>query len=193
MLCPIVILFNPISTFFRISATDGLSNTTEDISAWTIEDTVKLAGILAQHGVDLIDVSDGGNYPVKASPFQSGPIRHTSGAYQARLAEAIRKIHGPTSGANIGGEIKDGHHSIYVGAVGGIRTGEIANDVLTKGQADVVFVGRQFQKDPGTVWAFAEQLGVQIKAANQIQWGFWGTGSMKNWPISALAMKGKKE
>ncbi|KAG2363014.1 hypothetical protein BDR07DRAFT_1609092 [Suillus spraguei] len=54
--------------------------------------------------------------------------------------------------------------------------GKIAQEVLNKGQADVVFVGRFFQKNPASVWAFASDLGVTIKIANQIVWGFGGRG-----------------
>ena len=35
---------------------------------------------------------------------------------------------------------------------------------------DVIFVGRQFQKNPGQVWAMAEELGVEIYVAHQIEW-----------------------
>ena len=48
----------------------------------------------------------------------------------------------------------------------------------TQGQADVVFVGRQFQKNPGTVWAFADELGVTLTVAHQIEWGFMGRGKV---------------
>ena len=82
-------------------------------------------------------------------------------AYQAPFAEAVKKAHGI-----------DTPRRLLVGSVGGIKTGEIAQDVLSKGRADVVFVGRQFQKDPHVVWTFAEQLDVKIKVANQIGWGF---------------------
>lgn len=62
---------------------------------------------------------------------------------------------------------------LLVGAVGGVTDGHIAQGILDKGQADVVFVGRQFQKNPGTVWAFAEDLGVDIYLAHQIEWGMF--------------------
>lgn len=59
--------------FLRISATDWLENETEE--SWKLEDTVKLAEILAEKGVDLLDVSSGGLDPrqkVKAGPgYQS--------------------------------------------------------------------------------------------------------------------------
>ena len=49
---------------------------------------------------------------------------------------------------------------------------------LPQGQADAVFVGRQFQKNPGTVWAFAEDLGVKVTVAHQIEWPFIGRGGI---------------
>ena len=61
-----------------------------------------------------------------------------------------------------------------IGSVGSITDGHIAQGVLDKGQADVVLVGRQFQKNPATVWAFADDLGVEIQKAKQIGWGFEG-------------------
>lgn len=56
--------------FLRISATDWLENE-EGVDSWKVEDTVKLAEILAEKGVDLLDVSSGGLNPrqnVKSGP-----------------------------------------------------------------------------------------------------------------------------
>lgn len=142
--------------------------------SWRIEDTVKLAGIIAEHGVDLIDVSTGGNHP--SQNIKVGPLSHAPTAYQAPFAEAIRKVHGVDTGS----ETAKGKKGIHVGTVGGVRTGGIANEVIESGKADVVFVGRQFQKDPGSVWTFAEDLGVSVKVAHQIEWGFKGRGSSKS-------------
>lgn len=44
----------------------------------------------------------------------------------------------------------------------------------TQGQADIIFVGRMFQKNPGLVWQFADDLGVELHHASQIGWGFQG-------------------
>lgn len=57
--------------------------------------------------------------------------------------------------------------------MGTITGGKQANQLLEEG-LDVVFVGRMFQKNPGLVWSFAEELGVEINVANQIRWGFGG-------------------
>ena len=80
---------------------------------------------------------------------------------QAQFSEAIKKEHGI-----------DTPTGLLVGAVGQLNTGPVANEVLERNMADVTFVGRQFQKEPGTVLAFAEQLGVEIEVANQIRAGF---------------------
>ncbi|KAI0775531.1 hypothetical protein BD413DRAFT_602773 [Trametes elegans] len=139
----------------RISATDWLEESLPSEPSWRSEDTVRLAGILAEHGVDLLDVSTGGLHPQQK--IKGGP------AYQAPFAEAVKKAHGD---------------KILVGSVGNITDGKTAQNVLDKGQADVIFVGRQFQKNPGTVWAFAEDLDVALTQAHQIEWGFKGRGKL---------------
>ncbi|KAG5652371.1 hypothetical protein H0H81_005233 [Sphagnurus paluster] len=141
--------------FLRISATDWLEESLPNEASWTSKDTVKLAPILHTHGVDLLDVSTAGNHPKQK--IKGGP------AYQAPFSHAVKKSLDPSS-------------KLVVGAVGSIKDGHVAQGVLDKGQADVVFVGRQFQKNPGTVWAFAEDLGVEIRLPNQIRWAFKGRG-----------------
>ena len=138
----------------RISSTDRLEALPE-IPSWKIEDTVKLAGILADHGVDLLDVSSAGNHPRQSVQ----ELRGDRVAYHADLSAQIRAAVG---------------HKILVGAVGGIKTGHIAQKVLDDGQADIIFVGRLLQKNPGTIWQFAEELGVKVKAQTQIEWAFFG-------------------
>lgn len=60
---------------------------------------------------------------------------------------------------------------MLVGCVGGIRNGHVANEILEKGQADVVLLGSAFLKNPGSVLAFAEDLEVDTYLANQWEWG----------------------
>jgi 2,4-dienoyl-CoA reductase-like NADH-dependent reductase (Old Yellow Enzyme family) len=114
----------------RVSATEWLEEALPNEPSWRIEDTVKLAGILAEHGIDFLDVSSGGNHP--KAIMKVGP------AYQALFAQAVKEAIGD---------------KLVVGSVGSITNGKIAQEVLDKGQADVVLVGRQFQKNPVTVWA----------------------------------------
>ncbi|PBK58825.1 FMN-linked oxidoreductase [Armillaria solidipes] len=136
--------------FYRISGSENLENIFPDSPSWRSEDTVRYAAILAQHGVDFLDVSSGGNNA--RQKITMGP------AYQAHFSHAVKK-------SNPG---------LLVGTVGRINDGLVAQEVLDKGQADVILVGRQFLKNPGLVWAFADDLGVKIRAAHQIRWGFGG-------------------
>ena len=59
---------------------------------------------------------------------------------------------------------------MFVGTVGSIRDGKLANQLLEEG-LDLAIVGRWFQKNPGVVWAFAEDLGVDVAMPSQIAWG----------------------
>ncbi|KAI4863299.1 NADPH dehydrogenase [Hypoxylon rubiginosum] len=155
--------------FVRVSATDWL----EDVEgysgerSWTSADTARLAPLLAARGVDLLDVSSGGNHPLQR--IRAGP------AYQAHLAGAAKRAVGD---------------DMLVSAVGSITTGALAEKLLVGGGGgnggkddgddtplDVVMVGRLFQKNPGLVWAWAEELGTAIYVANQIGWGFGGRGT----------------
>ncbi|KAI0353897.1 FMN-linked oxidoreductase [Trametes cingulata] len=132
--------------FLRLSATDWLEHVLPDEPSWTLEDTVRLSGIVADRGVDLIDVSSGGLDPRQKIEF-------VAPAYQAHFAEAVKKAVGDR---------------VLVSAVGGITTGKLAQEVLDKGQADIILVGKQFLKDPAAVTAFAEDLGIEVKLPHQI-------------------------
>lgn len=63
--------------------------------------------------------------------------------------------------------------------VGTITSGKQAQELLEEGGLDLAIVGRMFQKNPGLVWSFAEELGVQINMPNQIRWGFGGRPGAK--------------
>lgn len=65
---------------------------------------------------------------------------------------------------------------MLVGTVGSITSGKQANGYLEDDNLDVAFCGRMFQKNPGLVWQFADELGVEGRWANQIRWGFGGRG-----------------
>ncbi|KAA8894040.1 FMN-linked oxidoreductase [Sphaerosporella brunnea] len=134
--------------FLRISADDWLD---PSIPSWTVEQSARLAPLLAERGVDLIDVSSGGLDP--RQKIKGGP------GYQVHFAKAVREA------------VKG---KALVSAVGSIDTAHLAQSILDAGSADVIMVGRGFQKNPGIVWAFADELGVEMKAANQMGWGFGG-------------------
>ncbi|KAK6070497.1 NADH-dependent flavin oxidoreductase [Seiridium cupressi] len=145
--------------FVRISATDWFefdpSSKEEFPETWTVAQSAELSSLLADRGVDLIDVSSGGIHAKSATAIKSGP------AYQAPFSRDIKKAVGD---------------KILVSAVGGIKTGALAEEVLQSG-VDVVMAGRWFQKNPGLVYQFADELEVDVKMANQIGWGFGGRGN----------------
>lgn len=139
--------------FLRISATDWLEEAKEIKESWTVDDTVKLAPMLAERGVDLLDVTSGGNHPAQHP--------HVGPGYQAPFAKAVKKAVGD---------------KMAVATVGSITEGKQANQLLEEG-LDLVIVGRMFQKNPGLVFAWADELGVEVEMPNQIRWGFGGRGA----------------
>ena len=111
--------------FLRISATDWLEEVPSDQipESWTSKDTVKLAPLLAEKGVDLLDVSTGGNHPLQHP--------HSKPAYQAPFAIDVKKAVGD---------------KMAVSSVGSIDNAHLANELLEKDGLDLVLVGRAFQK-----------------------------------------------
>jgi 2,4-dienoyl-CoA reductase-like NADH-dependent reductase (Old Yellow Enzyme family) len=138
--------------FLRISATDWLEETELKDQGWTVDNTIRLAQILAGRGVDYLDVSSGGNHELQH--IHAGP------GYQAPFAKAVKKAVGD---------------KMLVGTVGSITSGKQAQKLLEEG-LDMVAVGRMFQKNPGLVFAWADELELDVRMPNQIQWGFGGRG-----------------
>ena len=103
--------------FVRISATDWVEN------GWDLEQSIRLAALLKDAGVDLIDVSSGGN--VAGAQIPAGP------GYQTPFAEAIRRETG-----------------ILTGAVGMITDPAQAAHIVRTRQADLVLIAREFLRDP---------------------------------------------
>jgi 2,4-dienoyl-CoA reductase-like NADH-dependent reductase (Old Yellow Enzyme family) len=131
--------------FFRISATDWLEEAADIPESWTGDDTAKLAGILAEKGVDVLDISTGGNHPAQHP--------HTGPAYQAPFAIKVKKAVGD---------------KLAVSVVGMVENAKLANKLLEQDGLDLVDVGRGFQKNPGLVFAWADELGVQVQMPNQV-------------------------
>ena len=103
--------------FVRISATEYAEG------GWDLAQSVALSGILKTKGVDLIDVSSGGNIAgVKITLFDG---------YQAPFAEEIRR-----------------EANVPTGAVGLIKTAEQAEHILKSRQADLIFMGRELLRNP---------------------------------------------
>ncbi|KAL4922309.1 hypothetical protein BDW62DRAFT_172253 [Aspergillus aurantiobrunneus] len=142
-----------LPVFLRVSATDWLE-AQPDQPSWRLEDTIKFAEALAVSGnIDVLDVSSGGTHAAQKVEAKAG--------FQAPFAVAVKKAVGD---------------KLLVGTVGMIDSGHLANSFVEKEGLDITLVGRGFQKNPGLVWTFAEELGVEIGMANQIRWGFASRG-----------------
>ena len=62
---------------------------------------------------------------------------------------------------------------MIVSAVEGIHNASLASQLIDDG-LNVVMCGRWFQKNPGLVYAFADELDTDVKMADQISWGSKG-------------------
>lgn len=125
---------NPL--FVRLSATDWTEG------GWDVNDSIKLAEILKNKGVDLIDTSTGGNVLARI-PLTPG--------YQVEYAEAVRKT------------------GILTGAVGLITTPQQAEEILQEGKADMIFMAREFLRDPYFPLHAAQALGDDVKWPSQYE------------------------
>jgi 2,4-dienoyl-CoA reductase-like NADH-dependent reductase (Old Yellow Enzyme family) len=121
----------------RISATDWTEG------GWRVEDSVRLGVLLREHGVDLVDVSTGGNVARASIPVGPG--------YQVDFARRIRAEAG-----------------IATGAVGMITEPKQAEEILAGGSADVVLLARALLRDPHWALRAAHELGVP--AGEGVDW-----------------------
>lgn len=112
---------------------------------WDIDQSVVLAGRLKELGVDLIDVSSGGLVPHARIPLGKG--------YQVPLAQRIREEAG-----------------IATGAVGLITETEHADELITSGSADLVFLGRELLREP--YWALKAQQQLEAEPSWPVQYGY---------------------
>ncbi|HVO58664.1 MAG TPA: NADH:flavin oxidoreductase/NADH oxidase [Dongiaceae bacterium] len=124
--------------FCRISATDWKEG------GWDLPQSVELAKLLKNAGVDLLDVSSGGAISGVRIPVAPG--------YQVPFAEAIRK-----------------EAAIATAAVGMITEPEQAQEIIEKGQADVVLLAREMLRDPYWPRRAAKQLGATLKPPVQYE------------------------
>ena len=101
---------------------------------WNADEAVQLAAILKNIGVDLIDCSSGGLVPHQKIPLGPG--------YQVPFAERLKKETG-----------------ILTGSVGLITEAQQAEDILQKGQADMILIARESLRDPYFALNAAKVLG----------------------------------
>ncbi|GHC33479.1 NADH:flavin oxidoreductase/NADH oxidase [Streptomyces cinnamoneus] len=135
-----------LPVLFRVSATDWLTeNTEDDREGWTGDDTVRLARELKAHGVDLLDVSSGGMAPGARIPVGPG--------YQVPFAQRVKDEAG-----------------LPVAAVGLITEPGQAEKIVANGEADAVLLGRELLRDPYWARRAAHALGAEARTPDQYGW-----------------------
>ncbi len=117
--------------FVRISATDWVKD------GWDENDSVELARILKENGVDVIDCSTGGNSHEQKIPV--APL------YQVPFSEKVKRESG-----------------ILTGTVGIITTAQEAEQILTEQKADLIIMARQLLREPYFPLHAARELGVDL-------------------------------
>jgi 2,4-dienoyl-CoA reductase-like NADH-dependent reductase (Old Yellow Enzyme family) len=122
--------------FVRVSATDWSAG------GWDVASTIDLVRALAGRGVDVIDVSSGGNVAGVTVPDHDD--------YQVTLAGEVRAATGvPTV------------------AVGRVSMPEMAERVLANEWADIVALGRELLRSPYWPMTAARALGADIAWPDQ--------------------------
>jgi 2,4-dienoyl-CoA reductase-like NADH-dependent reductase (Old Yellow Enzyme family) len=103
----------------RLSATDWVEG------GWTSDDSVALATLLKDAGIDLIDCSSGA---LRAEDAKAYPV---GAGYQVPLAEAVKRGTG-----------------ILTAAVGMITEPMQADQIIRNGQADMIYMARELLRNP---------------------------------------------
>jgi 2,4-dienoyl-CoA reductase-like NADH-dependent reductase (Old Yellow Enzyme family) len=117
-----------LPVFVRISATDWTDG------GWDLEQSIEFCRALKEIGIDLIDVSTGGNVLEAQIPVAPG--------YQVSFAAQIRQQTG-----------------LATGAVGMITDAGQAEEILQNAQADAVLIAREFLRDAYFPFTAAQALG----------------------------------
>ncbi|MEP6903465.1 MAG: NADH:flavin oxidoreductase/NADH oxidase [Actinomycetota bacterium] len=122
--------------FVRISATDWTDG------GWDLEQSIALCRELKKIGIDLIDVSTGGNVLNASIPVAPN--------YQVSFAAEIRK-----------------QVSIATGAVGMITDAKQAEEILQNGESDAILIAREFLRDAYFPFTAAKELGGEVDVPKQ--------------------------
>ncbi|CCT71773.1 related to flavin oxidoreductase [Fusarium fujikuroi IMI 58289] len=135
--------------FVRLSATDWMEKSTlgKDLGSWDVPSTIRLAKLLPDLGVDVLDVSSAGNHP------QAAHNVFDAGREQAAIAARVKEV------------LERAGKRMIIGTVGEITDAIQARDLVQEGAAgsvDLISVGRQFLKEPGWVLKVAQELGVDV-------------------------------
>ncbi len=106
---------------YRHSAVEG------ETGGITLQDSVLLAKVLENNGLDVLDVSAGRGHKDNLSIPEASAPEGTHAALAGRIRSAV---------------------SIPVIAVGRVQTKAVAEKILEEGKADLIALGRQLLADP---------------------------------------------
>ena len=120
----------------RVSASDWAAG------GWTPDETVELARLLMEIGIDVLDVSSGGL--TADQKIEVGP------GYQLPFAERVKRETG-----------------MVTMAVGMITNPQQAETLLERGQADLVALARELLRDPHWPQRAASELGTKMDVPDQ--------------------------
>jgi 2,4-dienoyl-CoA reductase-like NADH-dependent reductase (Old Yellow Enzyme family) len=129
----------------RLSCVDWFDN------GWAIEDTIALARLLGDAGVDLIDCS--------SSPVAAGAKIPVGAGFQVPFADAVRRATG-----------------IPTAAVGFITEPMQADEIVRNGRADIVLMARELLRNPNWPIQAATALGHLDKISFPVQYEHWLRG-----------------
>lgn len=153
--------------FVRISSTEWMDG--RPGGSWQVEDSIRLAKLLPGYGVDVLDLSSGGNHPDQKIAMHSD--------FQVGIAAQVRSaLH------------KEGLKDLLIAAVGMITDATVAGAIVNDKQddegairirdeqgnlakADVVLIARQFLREAEFVLNAAHTLGVEVQWPDRYQKG----------------------
>lgn len=105
-----------------------------------IKDTARIISYLKKK-VDIWDLSSGGIAPLGIKPYYG---------YQVPYSEQIKR-----------------EQKVKTGAVGLIKTPEMAEEIILNNRADLVFLGRELLRDPFWALHAAEKMGIDVAWPDQ--------------------------
>lgn len=183
-----------VPVFYRITSTEWMDQSEEakTLGSWSVEDSVKFAKLMPALGIDLLDVSSGGNNEKQSiTPFSAYQV-DIAGEIRKALAEenlkmligAVGMITGAEQARDIVQGAGDGHGPVTNGHFGFEQSTKAEAEQaksLVQGDnaaADVIFVARQLMREPEWVLRVAWRLGVDVQWPVQYGRGKFLKGSV---------------
>jgi 2,4-dienoyl-CoA reductase-like NADH-dependent reductase (Old Yellow Enzyme family) len=155
----------------RVSATEWMDGHPD--GSWDVLQAIRLAKMLPALGVDLLDVSSGGNHRDQNiaifNDFQVGIAGQIRAALWDEGIKLLIGAVGMITDADVGKSILEGGEAARATPGDGRDDGaiEIEGEQGKVVKADVVLVARQFSREPEWAFRVAYRLGVKVLWPNQ--------------------------